>query len=125
MHGKCEHQLKLENSWLSGPQIICQHCKKRWDVRGETLADAGCWVLVILVVGLSRFLFGEAVQAFASYGYLSGWVGYVLICLIVGPYLIVVKFGAFALGNWVHGRIIRRSGDLRRWIVEDPYHADV
>ena len=124
MHRTCEHQLKLENSWLSGPQIVCQHCKKRWDVRGKTLADAGCWGLSIILVALTPLLFGPAILAFAGHGLLSVWIGYAVICLTVVPLIMVVHFAAFALGHWVHGRIIRRSGDLRRWIEVDPYHAE-
>ncbi len=76
--------------------------------------------MIILVV--SPVLFGEALRAFAGYGQIGGMVGRLLFYLIIAPYLIVVHFSVFALGHAVHAWCIRRSGDLQRWIVEDPYH---
>lgn len=124
MCSKCGHQLTVKNSWLTGPRIVCQSCGKRWDVRGKLLADACCWGLAIIILVLCPVFFGEALRAFASYGRLSGFAGLVVFGLIIGPFMIAVHFVVFALGHYVHGRLIRRSGDLRRWIIEDPYHRE-
>ena len=118
----CEHQLELVNSWLNGPRIICRSCGKRWDVRGKMPADACCWALDILIMAVAPVFFRGALRAFAGYGPFSGLTGIALVGLIMGPFMIAVHFGVFALGHMVHGWCIRRSHDLRRWIVEDPYH---
>ena len=125
MHDQCEHQLMVENSWLSGPKIVCHSCGKRWEVRGKMLADTVCWMLDILILAASPVFFGGMLRTFASYGQLSGAAGIVVFGLIFTPFTIVVHFGVFALGHAVHAWFIRRGEDLRRWVVEDPYHRDI
>ena len=124
MHGQCGHRLMLKSSWLTGPQIVCQSCGKRWDVRGKMLADACCWGLDILILAVSPVFFGKALRAFVSYGQLGGVAGIAIFGLVIGPFVMAVHFGVFALGHTVHAWCIRRSGDLRWWIIEEPYHRD-
>ena len=120
----CDHQLELSNSWLSGPKIVCRRCGRKWPVRGKLLADTCCWALAILISVLCPVFFGRAMQAIASYGFGSGLVGLLMIGMIVGPFILATHFMVFALGHVVHGALIRKSGKLEPWMVEDPYHRD-
>ena len=122
MNKLCKHQLQLDFTWLSGPNIVCSICGKRWDPRGKMLADVCCWLVDLLIMAVSPVFFGGALLAFASYGRFSGFVGIVIFGLIITPFLLAVSFGVFALGHVMHAWCIRREGDMQRWIVEDPFH---
>lgn len=122
MDNNCKHELELRPSWLSGPKIVCLKCGHRWDVKSKALADFCCWMIDMLAIAFSQVFFRYALAAFASYGSAAKLSGVLLFLLVISPYIIVVHLGVFAIGHAVHAGCIRRSGDLRAWIRDDPYH---